>query len=144
MLNPKKLMARGAWVHELYAWYYSDLKLYQDRSTFFPGDVSLRFGSLNQGTDRHTNIFLRTGVHDWFCLRWRTRSRKVFQKSRFEKKISLQLRKVSQEKEKRTEQRQNWQIHDLKSSNPVPPSTLPTWGTRLIRSGHPRVSIHLG
>ena len=36
----KKLMARGAWVHKLYALYYSDLKI--DRHSF-PGDVSLRF-----------------------------------------------------------------------------------------------------
>jgi len=39
--SKRKLMARGAWVHELYALYYSDLKLYQDRSTFFPGGCEI-------------------------------------------------------------------------------------------------------
>ena len=138
----KKLMARGAWVHKLYALYYSDLKI--DRHSF-PGDVSLRFWFFKpRHWPAHWHFCCAQECMIGFVYAGESGAEKFIRKVDSKKKISLQVRKVSQEKEKRTEQRQNWQIHDLKSSNPVPPSTLPTWGTRLIRSGHPRVSIHLG
>ena len=111
----------------------------------FPGDVSLRFWFFKpRHWPAHWHFCCAQECMIGFVYAGESGAEKFIRKVDSKKKISLQVRKVSQEKEKRTEQRQNWQIHDLKSSNPVPPSTLPTWGTRLIRSGHPRVSIHLG
>jgi hypothetical protein len=64
------------WEHEL----YHDFELYKDRNFFhsFPGDVSGPTQSLCEG------IYFHVVLHDWLCVRRRTRSQGFLQKSKLQ------------------------------------------------------------